>query len=141
MDIVEQLKRDEGFRATVYLDTVGKRTIGYGHNCDASPISAKSLTEAEATQLLLQDIATVKTKLGASLAWFGSLDECRQGVLINMAFNMGVGGLLGFHNTLAAFQRGDWHGVALGMTNSKWYFQVGARAQRLTTQVLTGIWQ
>lgn len=31
--LLESVKRHEGFRDQVYLDTLGKRTVGYGHLC------------------------------------------------------------------------------------------------------------
>ena len=46
-DLIEDLKRDEGFRSHPYRDTVGKLTIGYGRNLDDVGIS-----EREAEQLL-----------------------------------------------------------------------------------------
>ena len=31
--LLESVKKHEGFRDTVYLDTLNKRTVGYGHLC------------------------------------------------------------------------------------------------------------
>ena len=31
--IKESIKHHEGYRNKVYLDTLGKRTVGYGHLC------------------------------------------------------------------------------------------------------------
>ena len=33
MNVKESIKKHEGFRNKVYKDTLGKRTIGYGHLC------------------------------------------------------------------------------------------------------------
>lgn len=145
MNTVEQLKRDEGFRASVYIDTVGKHTIGYGHNLDAKPISwiggSTVLTFAQAEQILENDITDARLALTGHLPWAVGLDEARLGVLVNMAFNMGVPGLMAFKNTLAAFHARDWEKAAQGMESSKWYAQVGIRARRLVQQVRTGAWQ
>jgi lysozyme len=59
-------------------------------------------------------------------------------VLVNMGFNMGVTGLLQFHNTLHYIENHQWEQAAEGMLNSAWARQVHARATRLAEQMLTG---
>ena len=142
-NVIDQLMRDEGFRADVYVDTVGKRTCGYGHNLDANPLPdlAFPITEAQATQILGVDVERISTALQRALPWITTLDDARYGCLQNCAFNMGVNGLLGFHHMLAAMQIGDWETAKSAGENSKWYTQVGDRAVRLMTQLETGVWQ
>lgn len=142
-NVISQLKRDEGFRAYVYVDTVGKRTCGYGHNLDASPLPnlAFPVTEAQATQILGKDVERISTALMRALPWVASLDEARLGVLTNMGFNLGVNGLLEFHKVLEYLRTGGYTGASEAMVQSKWYTQVGDRAVRLVKQMLTGIWQ
>ena len=47
----DRVKRHEGFRNTVYRDTLDKRTVGYGHLCveefweDGKEYSAEYLTD------------------------------------------------------------------------------------------------
>lgn len=136
MDIYEQLLRDEGIRLKPYKDTVGKLTIGIGRNLDD-----KGISEDEANYMLANDVKEVEDGLRAALPWFSGLDDARQGVLINMGFNLGVQGLLGFHNTLTYIQQGNWSFAAVEMLDSKWAKQVGARAQRLAEQLESGEWQ
>lgn len=135
MDIREQLVRDEGLRLKPYVDTVGKMTIGVGHN-----LTDKGITEEQAYLLLDADIAEVQQAL-AGFAWFSQLDSVRQGAMLNMAFNLGVSGLLHFPNMISALSRGDWPTASQEMMNSLWATQVGQRAIRLSQQVLVGVWQ
>src|ERR1039458_3658844 len=105
-NIVDQLKRDEGLRLKPYKDTVGKTTIGYGRNLDDSGIS-----EEEASYLLSNDVERTADMLSQALPAIDKLlmnDNVRWCVLVAMAFNMGINGLLQFHNMLAAVQAGDW---------------------------------
>lgn len=141
-DIIGQLKRDEGFRPTPYLDSVGKKTIGYGHNLIAHPLPdvEGGITVARAELILLDDIADIESTLARAIPWLTSLDDARQGVLVNMAFNIGVHGVLGFHNTLAYVQSKQYNVAADNMIASKWYTEVGVRAQRLVQQMRTGVW-
>lgn len=140
-NIYDQLKRDESFRDFVYTDTVGKHTIGYGHNLDAKPLPFTTITLEQGDEILRNDVAAVVSKLNSLLPWIGSLDTPRFGVLTNMAFNMGVEGLLEFHHMLTYLQYGEYSCAAGEMIKSKWYNEVGDRAKRLAAQMTQGVWQ
>ena len=88
--------------------------------------------------LLECDIRRVKADLDLALSWWRGLDDVRQRVLVNMAFNLGITRLLGFKNTLAAMQAGNYADAAKGMLDSKWATQVGARATRLAAMMRDG---
>lgn len=128
-----QLIRHEGLRLKPYKDTVGKLTIGVGRNLDDVGIS-----EQEAMSLLDNDIDRARIDLLKVLPWVKNLDSVRQDVLLNMAFNMGIGGLLTFKNTLAAIQNGDYADAADRMLESKWATQVGLRASELSQMMRSG---
>ncbi|MGH2368514.1 MAG: glycoside hydrolase family protein [Chloroflexota bacterium] len=134
MTLREQLRRDEGFRLKPYRDTVGKLTIGVGRNLDD-----KGLTADEVWMLLEHDIDDVQQALGR-FEWFLRLDAARQGVCLNMAFNLGVAGFLEFRRMQAALEAQDWEQAAAEMLDSRWASQVGARATRLAQQMRTGQW-
>jgi|SRR5271157_67121 len=142
-NIIDQLKRDEGFRSEVYADSRGFSTIGYGHNLDANPIKdlVVPMTVASATLILGTDVERISRFLQLRLPWVVNLDDARHGVLQNMAFNMGVPGLLEFHHDLADTQAGNYEKAAADMQASAWYTEVGERAMRLVEQMRTGVWQ
>jgi lysozyme len=137
-----ELRRDEGVRHSIYLDSMGVPTVGCGHNVKVSPLPsgwACPLTDGQVSQLLARDISTTLAKLDKALPWWRQMDEVRMRVLANMAFNMGIAGLLTFKNTLAAMQRGSYAVAAAGMKASSWYGQVGARAARLCAAMENGV--
>ena len=136
--LTRQLRRDEGVRSQMYYDSEGCATIGVGRLIDAR--RGDGLRESEIDYLLANDIEEVVAALRDRLAWFDSLNEARQGVLANMAFNLGVDGLLAFRKTLALVERGDYDAASVEMLDSKWARQVGQRAQRLSEQMRTGRW-
>jgi len=136
MDIYSQLRRDEDEKLFPYKDTRGKTTIGVGRN-----LTDRGIRQTESELMLTNDVAEVRAALEASLAWFNSIDEPRQGVLCNMAFNLGVHGLLGFHRALNYMSEGDWNAAAVELEGSTWAGQVGARATRLAAQLRTNAWQ
>lgn len=128
-----ELSRDEGRKPRIYIDTVGKTTGGVGRNLSDVPFS-----DDEIDLMLTNDIARTTAALDKNLTWWRNLDPIRQRVIVNMAFNLGIAGLLTFTNTLAAIRSGDYAGAATGMLQSKWATQVGARATRLSNMMRTG---
>ena len=134
-DIYEQLRRDEGVRKFPYRDTVGKLTIGVGRN-----LNGKGLTDEEIEHLLENDIREITLEANEKLPWFPALDGVRQGVILNLAFNMGFAGLEKFPKFLMAVAQGQWETAADEMRDSEWARQVGDRAVRLEEQMRTGAW-
>ncbi|OZI64628.1 glycoside hydrolase family protein [Bordetella genomosp. 4] len=137
--LTTQLRRDEGEVLHAYQDHLGYWTLGIGRLIDKR--KGGGITPDEAAYLLANDINRVSTEVSERLPWFESLDEARKGVLLNMAFQMGVNGLLGFKNTLAMVARHDYAKAADGMLNSLWARQTPDRALRLSKQMRTGEWQ
>ena len=131
--LAAQLEVDEDKRTRIYLDSVGKVTGGVGRNLTDRPFS-----EDEIALMLKNDIAIVERDLDRALPWWRSLTDSRQNVLANMCFNMGIGRLLGFKNTLSLVQAHRYDAAAAEMLNSKWATQVGQRAIRLADMMRKG---
>ena len=134
-----QLRRDEGEVLYAYPDSEGYLTIGIGRLLDKR--KGGGISAEESAYLFSNDFNSKLGELRRRLPWFDKLDVARQGVLLNMAFQMGVDGLLGFKNTLAMIERGDYKAAAAGMLDSLWARQTPERAQRLSIQMETGQWQ
>lgn len=132
--VVDLLKLHEGLKLKPYRDTVGKLTIGYGRNLDDVGITVE-----EATRMLHHDIAECIKQL-ETLAVFSRLDEVRRAVLIDMTFNLGFAGILGFKKMWKAIEAGNYERAADEMLNSKWARQVGRRAMRLSDMMRSGDW-
>lgn len=139
-NITRQLRGDEAVRKTVYPDQFGFQTIGVGRLVDPRKPGA-GLRDSEIDFMLSNDIADRRNALTAALPWFKDLDEVRQGALINMAFQLGMQGLLGFPSSLRLMAAGDYVGAAAEFAHSKWNVQTPARAKRIEQQIRTGIWQ
>ena len=132
--IKEQLVRHEGLRLKPYRCTAGKLTIGIGRNLDDSGIS-----QSEAYVMLINDIMNCEKQLQSKIPdIYNGLDEVRKSVLLNMCFNLGINGLLGFTNTLAFVKAWDWERAANNMLVSKWAKQVGRRAIELSELMRKG---
>lgn len=131
--IEDDLIRDEGLKLKPYKCTAGKTTIGVGRNLDDVGI-----TNEEALELLRNDIMRCMKDLDKNLPWWRTLTENRQSALVNLCFNLGIGGLLGFKNTLEYIRTGQYDKAAENALQSKWAAQVGDRAKRIAELIRKG---
>lgn len=135
----ERLRRmlivHEGLRLKPYRCPAGYLTIGVGRNLEARGISRE-----EAMVLLENDIAEAEAAARGFFPAFDRLEEPRQAVLVDMAFNLGAVRLGGFRRFWAALERGDFEQAAREMLDSKWAKQVGPRARRLAEMMRRGTW-
>lgn len=136
--LTAQLRRDEGEILHAYQDHLGYWTIGIGRLIDNR--KGGGLSQEEAAYLLSNDIDSRDRALREKLPWFSQLDEARQGVLLNMCFQLGLNGLLAFKNTLKLVQEGNYKQAAENMLLSKWAQQTPQRAMRLAKQMEIGEW-
>lgn len=149
MDLKQRVKEAEGFRSQPYMDCCGKYwrgctcehkghlTIGWGINLDIG------ITEAEGEWLLDYRLADQIRRLTDALPWTARLGPVYREVLIEMVYNMGLGGLLTFTQMLAHAERGEWIEAAQELIDSD-YGKKGAtrkRAARLARQLVTGEYQ
>jgi len=136
-----QLVKHEGERLKLYRDSVGKWTIGVGHN-----IEDKGISERISRLMLEEDIEEHLALLDKYCPWWRQMSETRQLALADMAFNLGVGPsaedphgkLLTFKNTLRHMQAGEYDEAANGMAASLWYRQVGRRGDDLVYMMRNG---
>ena len=153
MNLIVQLKQHEGFEPNYYQCTANKKTIGYGRNVENNPFTAdelellgrddfdlKPMTEEEAEMLLVNDVRKVESAIKPFLPW-SQLNNARQAVCINMAFNLGVGGFCKFKRMIQALHDVYYEKAANEMMNSRWASQVGKRSDELAIQMQSGGWQ
>lgn len=134
---IADLKADEGTILHAYQDHLGYWTIGTGRMIDKRRGGGLSLEESD--YLLTNDLESRVAVLLAEYPWFALLDPIRQSAFVNLSFNLGVGGLAEFRQTIAAAARSDWAAVGRGLMNSDWYGQVQkSRRDRILRMVTKG---
>ena len=133
MNLYTRLIIDEGALLNLYVDSVGKHSIGIGRN-----LSDRGIRPDEMELMFRNDVKEAKSELLRNHPWVIGLDEPRREVLINMVFNMGITTFNKFVNTLANVKKGNYTKAAVEMLDSKWARQVGPRATRLAKQMETG---
>lgn len=139
MDLKSQLLREEGAESCAYQDLLGFWTIGVGRLIDSR--KGGGLSNDEIDMLLENDIKRNYDAVLAALPWVEKLSDRRQAVLIGMAFQMGLGGLLKFKRMLALAENGQYSEAAIEMLLSKWAQQTVKRAYRMALQMEKDEWQ
>lgn len=144
-NLPHDLLRDESSKLTAYPDplTGGHPwTIGVGHT-GLDVHEGLVWSDDQVMAALAHDIAVAVHGLEESsiAPWWGSLSDLRQDCLVNMAFNLGVHGLLGFNTFLGLLKAGDYKGAAEDLRGTRWHRQVGDRAKRIANQIETGVHQ
>lgn len=127
------LTSHESFRQFPYTDVTGHLTIGIGRN-----LTDRGISTNEALMLLDDDISYFANKLSHYLTCFPGLDSNRQIALVDMCFNLGIHGFLGFDGMIQALENRDYKRAHDEMLDSKWAQQVGERATQLANIILTG---
>jgi lysozyme len=122
----EQLTRHEGCMDKPYTDSVGKLTIGIGHNLEDRPLSQ------EVIQLIFkEDIDVAISDCQKMFPNWHSIPDTKQVVICNMMFNLGYTVLSRFVRFRRAVRAEQWARAADEMKDSKWYRQVKSRGVEL----------
>ena len=127
--VVKDLVRDEGEVLHAYTDSRGYLTIGVGRLIDRR--GGGGISSDESRYLLGNDVDRTFADLDRSLPWWRDLSIDLQRVLVNMSFNLGIGGLLGFKSMLGNVKSGNRSSAASDLLSSLYAKQVGKRAERL----------
>jgi len=148
MSLLNSIKEHEAFRAKPYIDPLAKKkipkkdleviekywgklkvTFGYGFTF---------LTEPEGGVVLRNKIAHIRIELEDKLPVFHRLSKKRQEVLIEMAYQLGVAGLLKFKKMIQALIGRNYDRAHREMLDSVWARKTPNRANELAKKMLKG---
>jgi lysozyme len=132
-DVKNRIKKHEGFVAKVYLDSLGKATIGYGHLLTEEDDFVEGVIYDKDILEALFDKDFNKAKQGME-ELVGTLDiaMAAKGIIIEMVFQLGKTGVSKFKNMFAALNEYDYTRAAEEMLNSHWYRQTPSRCEELS---------
>lgn len=148
----------EGLRLKAYNDTVGVKTIGYGHNLNnpesksllsnmgldynAVRSGQQSITKGQADQLFEVDHAKAEQGARRITSNFGKDFDSQPGwvknILTDMTFNLGEKGLSNFKQSLSSMLNGNYKAAAQSLSQSKWAQQTGQRARAIISDLQAG---
>ena len=136
----DQLEIDEGVVYEIYNDHLGSPTFGIGHLITASdpeydsPLGTR-VDVSRVAEAFEQDVQTVLSECTVLYPDFDDLPEEVQQIIANMMFNLGRPRLSKFRGMKAGVDDQNWQRAADEMVDSRWYRQVGARAERLVERM------
>jgi len=126
-ELLESIKKHEGFVEHVYDDSLGIPTIGYGF-----AIKDLILEEDLCDEILLRKLRKLGRSVMGKFPFFDSLpSDCKE-VLMEMCYQLGVTGVSKFKLALKAMEDGDWEKAADEMLDSKWAKQTPRRAKEMS---------
>jgi lysozyme len=138
--VQKQLAVDEGVVNEVYLDHLGYPTFGIGHlilkdDPEYGLAVGHSVEPERVTEAFQRDLDIAIDECKVLYDMWDSFPEEVQEILVNMMFNLGRPRLSGFKNMKKALDMGAYKTSAKEGRDSKWYRQVGNRAERLMTRL------
>ena len=129
--LLASVKKHEGYRNKVYLDTLGKRTVGVGHLCvEDFWEDDKEYEEKFLMTILEHDLETAIKGAKDLMSENGcmDMDEVAEEIIIEMIFQLGKTGVSKFKNMWKALSALDYSTAAEQMLDSRWEKQTPNRA-------------
>ena len=130
--VKERIKKHEGFRDTIYKDSLGKMTIGWGHLITPQD---KLMENTQYSKEFLNNLFEKDFDIACdqAMSLIGSYNICEDaiGVVIEMVFQLGIGGVSKFKNMLEALKESDYAHAAVHMLASNWHKQTPERCEEL----------
>ena len=132
LKLKKRIKQNEGFSLKPYKDQLGFLTIGYGHLIldNEKSLLKKKIYKKELEKIFVQDFTRSLNNFNQHLKVFTS-NKKEAELLIEMLFQLGTKGVLGFKNLLQNMNKGNKHLVCFEMMNSLWYKQTPKRVKIL----------
>ena len=132
--LLESVKKHEGYRNKVYLDTLNKRTVGVGHLCvEDFWEDDKEYEESFLMEILEKDLSEAIKGTNDLMADHGctDIDEQAEEILIEMVFQLGKTGVSKFKNMWKALAELNYVGASYEMLDSRWAKQTPNRAKAM----------
>ena len=132
--LLESVKKHEGYRNKVYLDTLGKRTVGVGHLCvEDFWEDDKEYEESFLMEILQKDLQQAIRGARSLMEEHScaDIDEKAEELLIEMVFQLGMTGVSKFKNMWKALAELNYVGASYEMLDSRWAKQTPNRAKAM----------
>lgn len=138
--LIDRIAKHEGLMCKAYKDSLGFWTIGYGHLLwpQDKNWSRYSITPEKAKEWLNEDVRDAYVGATNTPEWQWLDTHDRQGVWVEMVFNLGWDKLKKFTQTREAIRDQDWDRAAEEMLDSTWAKQVKRRAIVLADIIRSG---
>ena len=130
MSLIDSIKKHEGYVPTVYKDSLGIDTIGYGF-----AIKDLFLNKDLCDLILERKISHLLEKINNKFKWYKYMPPAIQDIVVEMCYQMGVYGFSRFKKTIAYLQDKKFEEASVEMLDSRWAIQTPNRAKELSNRV------
>lgn len=132
-DLKSRIKKHEGFLSKVYLDILGKATIGYGHLLTEEDDFVEGVIyDKDILEALFEKDFNIAVQGAEELLKGYDIALVAKEVIIEMVFQLGKTGVSKFKKMFEALKNNDYSRAASEMINSHWYRQTPSRCEELS---------
>ncbi len=130
MSLIDEIKKHEGYRDSVYQCTEGYDTIGYGF-----AIKDLKLSEEICNIILTEKIAKLQFDISNKFEWFEDSPNLVKDVVTNMCYQLGLSGFSKFKQTIYYLETEQYEEASIECLDSLWAKQTPNRAKELSEQL------
>ena len=133
-DVKQRIKEHEGFRDTVYSDSLGFATIGYGHLVLPTDnfVEGVNYPKEQLEEVFDKDFQIALTSANELLEGL-DVNHIVRGVIIEMCFQLGKPRVMKFKKMWEALRNNDFEEAANQMIDSAWHKQTTSRCESLAS--------
>lgn len=138
---VKILGFEEGYRESPYYCSEGYPTIGIGQKIGPrnAPLDQYEFAlPLEVAEVWCKVIVADIDKELIEYAFYNKQDADVRAILLSMAYQLGISGLLRFKKMIAALERGEHTVAAFEAKDSRWYRQTPNRTERHAKVIALG---
>ena len=135
--LLESVKKHEGFRNSVYNDTLGKRTVGYGHLCVEDHWEDNKAYDKKYLEDILEKDLQYAINQGEGMCKDLKISDGAKFLIIEMIFQLGSAGVQKFRKMWKALKEDppNYFEAHVQMLDSRWAKQTPARAIEMAEQM------
>ena len=133
--LLKSVKEHEGYRNKVYLDSLGKRTVGVGHLCvEDFWEDDKEYEEKFLLTILEHDLKSAIKSAESLLKDCPDLKDLAKETIVEMVFQLGKTGVSKFRNMWKALKHDppNYEQASIEMLDSRWASQTPGRAKEMS---------
>ena len=130
MNLIESIKKHEGYVGVVYKDSLGIDTIGYG-------FAIKDLElDADICDIILErKLKDLEHRIKLKFDWYKYMPQEIKDIVTEMCYQLGVTGFSKFKKTIAYLQNKEWKNASIEMLDSRWAKQTPNRSKEMSNRV------
>ena len=134
MMLEKRIMDHEGFRKKIYADSLGKKTIGFGHLITEKDNFEEGIEykKSDLLDLFYKDLEKAREGANQLVGHIEELHIEAKNVIIEMVFQLGTQGTRNFKKLILALEEKDYFEAHVQMLDSRWSKQTPRRCAELS---------